>query len=187
MFDAVTIMLCPILVVGPFLYAVYILRQLDQAARQRKKFMVKTKFRFMIVDFFSLILLIQMPFNLLRIDSVDATPINLMTFLSVIALTSVWFTTIRTASQAGIVTFKWRALVSMILIPTMYIGCFYISIISMYWLTGQSSPSREAFAWLFVSVIGMVASMWIVRGALDSSSHEKPLQHDSQAPDPFAD
>ena len=184
--ELLAIIFCPILLVGPFLYAVFILRKLDEAARHRKNLVAKTRFRFMIVDFFSLILLIQMPFNLLRIDALDNTAINVTIFLSLAALTSVWFATIRTASQAGIATFKWRALVSMILIPTMYIGCFYTSIVSINWLFGKP-PSGEVFTWLLVSVIGMVASWWIVRGALDSASREKTLHQESKPFDPFAD
>lgn len=173
------------LLIGPFVYAIFVVRKLDQAARQRKKFVVKTKFRFMIVDVLSLILLIQIPFKLLSLGARDGS-VQVLIFLFLAALTLVWFTTIRTVSEAGITTFKWRALVSMILIPTMYIGCFYFSITSIFWLNGNRLP-REMAIWLGISLTGMVFSPWILRGALNSVPQEQPLQREPKAPDPFAD
>ena len=175
----------PILLIGPFAYAIFILRKLDQAAQQRKKLVSETKFRFMLVDVFSLILLIQMPFKILSLD-IGAGTVQVLLFFSLVALALVWFTTIKTVSIAGIATFKWRALVSMILIPTMYIGCFYFSITSISWLTG-SPMSAEMIIWLGVSLAGMVFSPWIIRGALNSVSQHQTLQRESKAPDPFAD
>ena len=175
----------PILLIGPFVYAIFVLRKLDQAARQRKKLAVETKFRFMIVDAFSLILLIQMPFKLLSLDARAGT-VQVLIFVSLVALTLVWFTTIKTVSEAGIATFKWRALVSMILIPTMYIGCFYVSVTSINWLNGNLL-SKEMIIWLGVSLAGMALSPWIIRGALNSVPQDQPLKRESKTPDPFAD
>jgi len=129
--------------------------------------------------------LIQIPFKLLSLGASDDT-VQFLISVSLVALTLVWFITIKTVSEAGIATFKWRALVSMVLIPTMYIGCFYFSITLINWL-GGNPLSREMTLWLGVSLAGMISSPWIVRGALNSVPQDQPLQRESEAPDPFAD
>ena len=181
--DIKALILFPILLVGPLFYAVFILRKLDQAARQRKKMVAETKFRFMIVDILSLILMIQIPFKLLRFDLPNVTLLFLIT-VALVHLTMVWLATIRTVSEAGITTFKWRALISMILIPTMYVGCLYLSITSINWLIGNP-VSNEMIFWLGFSLVGMALSPWIVRGALNSVSEDQ--QSEPKDIDPFAD
>lgn len=175
----------PFVVIGPFVYAIYILRKLDTAAKLRKSTLGKTPFRFMIVDFFSLILLVQLPFNFLSFEVGDGGMI-VAAFFAFCAVALVWLTTIKTVSQAGIVTFGWRALVSMILIPTMYVGSFYFGIASINLLFSEQKSS-EAIVWLVVSLLGMIASPWIVRGALKSAVQNPTVEPVSEVSDPFAD
>lgn len=176
-----------LLVFGPFIYAIVILRKLDTAAKQRKSSTGETQFRLMIIDFFSLIMLIQLPLNIVTLD-LDSVVTKILIVISLIATLLVWFTTIKTVSQAGIETFGWRALVSMILIPTMYIGSFYFSVGTLRLIFGNASPS--SVAWLVACAIGMIASPWIVSGALttaDSASETAQLDSGASTPDPFAD
>ena len=108
-----------VLLLCPLAYAIYILGRLDIAAKKRKLSGVETKFSFMIVDFFSLILLVQLPFNFVSLRHGDGVSIFIIG-ISLFAVLLVWYTTIRTVSQAGISSFGWRALVSMIVIPVSY-------------------------------------------------------------------
>lgn len=179
-----------VLIFAPFVYAVYILRKLDAAAKHRRRSDGETRFRFMIVDFFSLILLIQAPLNFVSLDLTQAM-VTILIVISLIAILLVWFTTIKTVSAAGIDTFGWRALVSMVLIPTMYIGSFYFGVGTLSLFFGDASPA--GVVWLVVCVVGMVVSPWIVNGALASvlaASAIEPAQLDagsSTPSDPFAD
>lgn len=187
------------LVLVPFGYAIFILKKLDAAAKQQLAIRSadpeqagrigagKPQFRFMIVDFFSLILLIQLPFNFVTFRRGDGTVIFIIV-ISLVAVLLVWFTTIKTVSQAGINSFGWRALVSMILIPTMYVGSFYVGIASLNLIWGNGS-SGKAVVWLVVTLIGMVLSWWIVNGALGAADAPVPEEAEivSSDPDPFAD
>ena len=181
-----------ILVLGPFGYAIFILKKLDAAAklrkqagndkqieairrganpRQARKVVAasrETQFRFLIVDFFSLILLVQLPFNFVQFSRGDGISMVIIA-ISLVAVLLVWFTTIKTVSQAGINSFGWRALVSMVLIPTMYIGSFYVgpASLNLIWGTG----STKAVVWLVAALIGMILSWWIVKGALKAVSY----------------
>ena len=117
--EIIAVILSPVLVIGPFVFAIFILKKLDTAAKQRRVIFGKSKFRFMIVDFLSLILLLQMPFNLLRLDlRLGDRVLVFLVSLALLALTLVWLTTIKTVSQAGVVTFGWRALISICLLYT---------------------------------------------------------------------
>ena len=186
--EIIAVILSPVLVIGPFVFAIYILKKLDAAAKQRRVIFGKSKFRFMIVDFLSLILLLQMPFNLLRLDlRLGDRVLVFLVSLALLALTLVWLTTIKTVSQAGVVTFGWRALISMVLIPTMYIGSFFCGVPAVKLLWGER-VSSAGIVWLVVSAVGMILSPWIVRGALNSVSLDDPTTSQPQAPpDPFAD
>ena len=178
-----------VLIFGPFAYAIFILKKLDAAAKQRKQSGGNTQFRFMIVDFFSLILLVQLPFNFVSLELGDVTSIVLIV-ISLIAVLLVWFTTIKTVSQAGISTFGWRALVSMILIPTMYIGSFYFGIASLNMIWGDMTSPR-AIVWLVASFVGMVLSLWIVNGAVEAGAEVAVdpvvVEAVTSTTDPFAD
>ncbi len=170
---------------GPFIYAGFVLTKLDAAAKLRKGSQVGQRWRFMIVDFFSLMLLVQMPFRLLVFELDRQTLVWLVT-VCLGAVVAIWFTTIKTVSQAGIVSFRWRALVSMVLIPTMYLGSFYFGIATINWFHGELK-SIQAIFWLVISLVGMVASPWIVRGALKSVDQSPVDAGPKKVVDPFAD
>ena len=170
---------------APFGYAIFILRKLDAAAKQRKQSGGGTRIRLMIVDFFSLMLLIQVPFNFVDFEYVNRVAIFLIV-ISLIALLLIWLTTIKTVSQAGIVSFGWRALISMILIPTMYIGSFYFGGRMLGVFFGHAATPVEA-AWLVAAFIGMVLSPWIVNGALKAAATPVSIDPVTGTPDPFAD
>ena len=141
----------------------------------------------MIVDFFSLILLVQLPFNFVSLRHGDGVSIFIIG-ISLFAVLLVWYTTIRTVSQAGISSFGWRALVSMIVIPTMYVGSFYFGVGSINMLWGDASA--EAVAWLAVISVGMFLSFWIVKGALkatEAAVDQVSIQAQTATSDPFAD
>ena len=176
-----------VLLLCPLAYAIYILGRLDIAAKKRKLSGVETKFSFMIVDFFSLILLVQLPFNFVSLRHGDGVSIFIIG-ISLFAVLLVWYTTIRTVSQAGISSFGWRALVSMIVIPTMYVGSFYFGVGSINMLWGDASA--EAVAWLAVISVGMFLSFWIVKGALkatEAAVDQVSIQAQTATSDPFAD
>ena len=176
-----------VLLLCPLAYAIYILGRLDIAAKKRKLSGVETKFSFMIVDFFSLILLVQLPFNFVSLRHGDGVSIFIIG-ISLFAVLLVWYTTIRTVSQAGISSFGWRALVSMIVIPTMYVGSFYFGVGSINMLWGDASA--EAVAWLAVISVGMFLSFWIVKGALkatEAAVDQVSTQAQTATSDPFAD
>ena len=176
-----------VLLLCPLAYAIYILGRLDIAAKKRKLSGVENKFSFMIVDFFSLILLVQLPFNFVSLRHGDGVSIFIIG-ISLFAVLLVWYTTIRTVSQAGISSFGWRALVSMIVIPTMYVGSFYFGVGSINMLWGDASA--EAVAWLAVISVGMFLSFWIVKGALkatEAAVDQVSIQAQTATSDPFAD
>ena len=172
-------------VAAPLAYAIWILKRLDAAAKEQKEAGRKPKSTFMLVDLLSLIFLVGIPFKILDSDFGIEISIFLIA-VSIIAATAVWFTTIDTISIAGIKTFGWRALVSMVLIPTMYFGCFYFAM-GLFSLLWGNEPSVEATTWLVFSFIGIVASPWIVRGALRSASSTVPAETEARTVDPFAD
>ena len=186
--EVIAVILSPILVFGPFVFAIFILKKLDTAAKQRREIFGKSKFRFMIVDFLSLILLLQMPFSLLGLDlRLGDQVLVFLISLALLALTLVWLTTIKTVSQAGIVTFGWRALISMVLIPTMYIGSFFCGVPAVQLLWGERVSNAE-IVWMVAAAVGMILSPWIVRGALNSVSLDDSIASQPAAPaDPFAD
>ena len=182
--EGITVIGGLVLILSPFCYAIFILKKLDAAATQRKQAGGETRFRFLIVDFLSLILLLQVPFNFVTLDLPDEMKVFLIA-ICLIALLLVWFTTIKTVSQAGISTFGWRALISMILIPTMYIGSFYFGFGCLSLIFGDASS--RGIVWLVACVTGMILSPWIVSGALSSVTEPAPIDPESTAPDPFAD
>lgn len=179
-----------ILLLGSCIYSGSILRKLDTAAKLRNKTRGAQRFRFMIGDFFSLFLLVQIPLKFLNFE-LKQGPMVFLIIVCLIAVVAVWLTTIKTVSQAGIDTFGWRALVSMVLIPTMYIGCFYFAIVLPMAianvLEGPRPMSSEMMVWLVISLLGIITSPWIVRGALNSVSQNTAVEKATKVVDPFAD
>jgi len=171
-------------------YSGFMLRKLDVAAKLRMQALGSQPFRFMIGDLFSLMLLIQLPLKFLAFE-LDQRPMVFLFVICLIAVVLVWLTTIKTVSQAGIVTFGWRALISMVLIPTMYIGCFYFAValpMAVASFFDRRFPSsNEAMVWLVVALLGVVVSPWIVRGALNSVSQPPVDEKVKKVADPFAD
>jgi hypothetical protein len=174
-----------VLVVAPFIYAILILTRLDAAAKKQKEAGQKLESRFMLVDIMSLIFMVGIPFKILDFDFGFGVS-TILIVASLIAALAVWSITIKTVSMAGISTFGWRALVSMVLIPTMYFGCFYFGIVSANLIWGWKI-SAEATAWLVFSFVGMVASPWIVRGSLRSASKSVQVETERANVDPLAD
>ncbi len=173
------------LVIAPFIYAILILKRLDAAAKKRKQAGRKLESRFMLVDIMSLIFMVGVPFKILDFD-IGLEVSTILIVASLCAALAVWSITIKTISMAGISTFGWRALVSMVLIPTTYFGCFYVGIVfaNLIWGAGISA---EATVWLVFSLIGMVASPWIVLGSLRSASSLVKANTEQENVDPLAD
>ena len=100
--------------------AVCILRPIDKAARNRRE-----KFKFVLVDLFSLLFLIQLPLAILGHNFEDESySYAVVAGALMLTMLLVWWTTVRVVSQAGIQTTSWRALISLIVIPATYIGSF---------------------------------------------------------------
>ena len=160
--------------VFPILLSIYLLKRLDSAAKIRREKFGKSQFKFFLVDFFSLIFLIQLPFNFLDPEFLD-NRISFAIGLLVLAMVAVWWTTIVTVSQAGISTVRKRALISMIVIPSTYIGSFYLVIGGINLVIGQQFGTR-AIVWFVVSAIGLVLSPFIVIQALNAATHMDELE-----------
>jgi hypothetical protein len=108
---------------SPLLLAAWILIPLDRMARQRK-----VRCQFQLVDYFSLILLIQIPLAVkaaLHNDSSFDRPMQDSWVLVVVfccVSTLIWWTGVRTFGQAGIQQTRARAILGLLVLPLSYFG-----------------------------------------------------------------
>jgi len=167
--DFLTLLLGPVMFILPIGVSIFLLRKLDTAAKVRRQKFGKSDSKFFIVDIFSLVFIIQFPLQFLELAGADRGATIAIGILGV-AMCAVWWTTITTVSQAGIVTVGWRALVSMVVIPSAYIGSFYLIIASVNWMRGDLAG--RALAWLVLSVIGLLVSPFIVAAAIRNAEKE---------------
>lgn len=167
----------------PIVVSVWMLLQLDRAARLRRVAfqnanLPKPPARIMIMDGFSLIFLLQIPFALI-INSEERRPFDgliVLIVFALVALGAIWWTTIRTVSEAGISSFRWRAIISMIVIPSAYIGCFFVPVGVINLLNSGGS----GYLW-FLTILacsGMVLSPFLIVCALKSVDKNIQPEHE---------
>jgi len=161
------------LFLAPIATAIMILRKLDEAARVRKRRFGRVQFRFFIFDFFSLIFLLQLPFGFVTLESLKNGAGIAVGFLCC-ALVAVWWTTIRTVSDAGITTVGWRAFISMVVIPATFIGSFYIGIAAINFAQGEFST--RSTVWMVLAIVSLSVSPLIVRKALAAAETSESAQ-----------
>ena len=145
----------------PIVLAIYILRQIDHAAKNRR-----AKVKIFIVDFFSLIFMIQLPFVLLR-DQMEEPGVIAGAIVFALVMILVWWTTVRMVSQAGIQTTGWRSLVSIIVIPATYFGAFGL----LGCAVGIANPKtfRTSLVIGAFLLVGMIVSLLLTRAALKAA------------------
>ena len=141
--------------------AALILRKLDQAAKANQR-----PVQIWIVDLMCLMFMLQLPFaafSYFEIVQFWGVP----TVLS-LGTALVWWTTVKTVSTGGINEFKWRAAISLFVIPMTYIGSFALIIVGINaWLGNFMQYNLTiGIAAIVGLVIGMVASNLIVIGAI---------------------
>ncbi len=129
----------------PIFFAGFILRLLDKAAKARQR-----PVRYYLVDFFSLVFLIQIPFALiLQMPNRDNFAAALVAGFFGLMMALVWWTTIKTVSRAGIVRVADRSWISLLVIPMMYVGSFAIVGIAITLLRG---PKGFQVQWVVVEI-----------------------------------
>ena len=149
----------------PLVLAIYILRSIDLAAKRRQ-----AKVNFFIVDLFSLIFLIQIPFVMMQAE-IGSVGYYVVIGFSVIASMVVWWVTIRTVSQAGIMGTSWRLAISVVVIPSTFIGSFFLvgSCFVVWW----DDEFRLTDAMLtLICLVGLIASFFITRVALTKADQQ---------------
>lgn len=180
----ILLMLAGLAFVVPIAVSVWMLRKLDRAAKVRRTAfrdadLEKPPTRIYIVDFFSLIFLIQIPFAVTM--NIDRThPFNglgLVIIFALAGLLAVWWTTIRTVSEAGISSMRWRAIISMIVMPSAYIGCYFLPVGAINLL--NSKFSSYLLFMTILAAIGLVVSPALIVRALNSVEDPKALGQES--------
>ncbi len=159
-----------LLLLSPLFVAGYMLGQIDKAAKRQQ-----APVKIWLVDLFSLVFLIQIPLALISRwqTEMEIGPLIAIVLLFSGIMTLVWWTTIKTVSQAGITSVFWRSAISLFVIPMAFVGSFAIMIVTLGLADGQ------AVLWFIdsVLVLMMAGSILIVKRAIFvSKSFQK---HDS--------
>jgi hypothetical protein len=168
--------------ISPFAFAIYILRSLDLAAKKRR-----AEYKFFVVDLFSLLFLVQLPLAIIGPTLSEPGAMIGAGVLSV-AMILVWWTTVNTVSRAGIETTKWRTLISLIVIPSTYIGTFAIIGLSFSLLDPPNGKIlTQSIGWLVFNISCLIASLFITRAALRATVEQtRPAANgDAESPDSF--
>lgn len=149
-------------VVTPFAFAIGILRRLDNAAKIRK-----ANVKYHVADLFGLFFLVQLPLAMIvgRFENNEA---KIAGVVLAAAMLLVGWTTIKTVSRAGINHPVWRILVSLIVIPSTYIGSFaFVVVMSLLIFESDSSFLNVGIALLTIS--GLILSSWITNRAISNT------------------
>lgn len=164
----------------PLFIAVKTLRLLDRAAKERNR-----EFKFMIVDLFSLIFLIQIPLTLASGSDIGDAQGRVIwpaavVFIAVMVL--LWQVTIRTIGRSGISTWGQRLLISIVVIPATYIGSYMgpFAVLSVAF-QDERVAERPGFAWLAAACIVSIAISYLIVRKILSLKIMPPSSESSQA------
>ena len=153
----------------PVFFAGFILRLLDKAAKDRQQ-----KVRVYVVDFFSLLFLMQIPMAImLQLPTQEKFLPAVVSCIFSLIMALVWWTTIRTVSRAGIFRVADRVWISLLVIPMMYVGSFAMIAISTTIFSNNLNNFRIDLAVIEVVLVAlMIASLVVTRRALDRSEFD---------------
>ena len=142
------------LFLGPLLLAGWVLRPLDRSARYHK-----SKGRFMMVDFFGLVFLVQLPIAL--VTNMYSGSINkAMTLVYVVLpLVSalVWWTAVTTFAKAGITNVRTRMLLVFVVLPIAYVGSLVLITLGVT-IASHDRPQYGFLAMAIFIFAGMIVS-----------------------------
>ena len=158
-------------IAAPLFFAVYILRHFDYAAKRRR-----AEVRIFIVDFFSLIFMVQIPLVVLR-NQIDLREFIFFCVTFVLVMILIWWTTVRTVAQAGIQTTGWRTLISIIVIPSTYVGAFGIPSCVAVFTAANEATARWALGIGIFLVFAMTVSLFITKAAMKAID-DQPIGSD---------
>ncbi len=147
-------------IAAPLCFAVHILRHFDYAAKRRR-----AEVQIFIVDFFSLIFMVQIPLVVLR-SQIDQRDFIVFCVTFVLVMILIWWTTVKTVAQAGIQTMGWRALISIIVIPSTYVGAFGIPSCVAVFTAANETTAPWAFGIGISLVFAMLVSLFITKAAM---------------------
>ncbi len=176
-----------VLVVAPLAGAATTLRQIDRAAKIHRR-----PVKILLVDFFSLIFMVQIPWAILiqlnpgRDQLAPAYVVGLV-FSSAMIL--VWWTTIASVSKAGITNVSARAQISLLVIPMTYVGSFAMTAMGFSLLdTSPENPVYGLVAIEIVLALLMIISFIVTVRAIRKADFQ--IYHDTKktvADSPFDD
>jgi hypothetical protein len=113
-------------ILSPLILSAWVLRPLDRMARRKK-----VRFQFMLVDFFSLVLLIQIPLAV-RAAMAKDSPFGpavefswIVTGIFCFVSALIWWTGVRTFGQAGIQGPRARAILGLLVLSLSYFGSLF--------------------------------------------------------------
>lgn len=149
---------------APIYGAIWILRQLDRAAKQRKG-----KVKIFLADLFCLFFLFQLPLVLCH-DQFDEPLAIMVAIVFSCLMVLVGWTTIKTVSKAGIQTCGWRSLISLVVIPSTYFGSFVL--IAAILSIGNADNKYYSVAIATLCAIALISSAFITKNALAVAQSE---------------
>ena len=116
----------------------WILGPLDRAAWRRKHAV-----QFTMLDFLSLVFLLQLPLAVVHANLIDVRPrsVGVLDGFGCLAVSLIWWGSVRTLSRAGIHA-PWRrfALVA-VCIPLAYVGTFALPLVTVLLFTALADPT----------------------------------------------
>jgi hypothetical protein len=147
----------------PVVFAGFILRLLDKAAKARRR-----PVKIYIVDFFSLLFLMQIPLAIMmQLPNRDRVLSTVVSGVFSLLMALVWWTTIKTVSRAGIVQIADRCWISLLVIPMMYVGSFAIIAIALTIFSNNFSKFQIDLAVIEAVLVAlMFLSLVVTRRAL---------------------
>lgn len=185
-FRMMMISLSLIAVTVPLIFSARILWMIDSAARRQRQ-----PVKVYLVDFFSLLFLVQLPyaifFQFYRNDTEDWLMVSFAATIFAVVMLMVWWTTIRTVSRAGISSTAARSWISLLVIPMTYVGSFAIVGFG-FTLTGRIAEQRESFIPLLAFVLVLIALLvfaFFVTRRIIKQTQEPVLAEEVE--EPFSD
>lgn len=162
--DFIKFICTAVLVLAPLWMAGRMLHLLDNAAKERKSPM-----RLWLVDFFSLLFLIQLPLAMFMpyLNIPTAGRAGVAVFFSLTVLT-VWWCTIKTVSGAGIVSGFWRSVISLFVIPMAYIGSLVLTVTGGNIFFLKKTDDWYSTAWVLevLLMVALICSVILTRLAI---------------------
>ena len=185
----VTAILVLMLILIPIIFAGMILNLIDRAARMRQR-----PVKMYLVDLFSLIFLIQIPWAIrlqLKVQPEQMAAWTTVAAISSAVMVLIWWITITTVSKAGINRVSARAQISILVIPMTYVGSFAMIAIGTIILTSyreQEQPVGGFAAIEFVLAFLMILSLHVTRRCIQTGDLQQSTTGDNvKVASPFDD